>query len=179
MHVPVCAVVALAFTLALGQPAGQKADPWAAYRFLIGEWTGEGQGQPGSTTGTASFRTDLDGRVLVRRSRTAVPAKGREAAYEHEDLLILYRDAPGQPVRAVYFDNEDHTIAYDVSVSSDGKTVTFVSKAAPSAVRFRLVYQQIARDTLNVRFEMAPPGSPEAFTVYTQGPMRRVADRPW
>jgi hypothetical protein len=40
-----------------------------------------------------------------------------------------------------------------------------VSKAAASAPRFRLVYTLLAPDSVDVRFEVAPPGSPDAFKV--------------
>ncbi len=174
MQMPVCLVFAVA--LAVGGASGpiQNADSWAPYRFLIGEWTGQEKGQPGATTGTATFRTDLGGRVLVRTSRTMVPAKGTQTGYVHDDLLILYREAPGQPVKAIYFDNEDHTIAYDVSASPDGKVISFVSSPVPSATRFRLVYTKISDDVVDVRFQIAPPGSPEAFKTYLEGRMTRM-----
>jgi hypothetical protein len=158
-------------------PAPQVApqpDAWMPYRFLLGEWAGEGQGQPGNTTGTAVFKLDLDGRVMVRTSRAAVPARGTQPASVHEDLLVMYRNAPGGPLKAIYFDNEDHTIEYDVSASPDGKAVTFVTAPTPSAPRFRLVYTRLSADTVDVKFEMAPPGSPDAFKVYTQGVTKRV-----
>ncbi len=173
-------VVVVALLLATAQaPAGTAqvpagSDPWAPYRFLIGTWTGEGQGQPGNTTGTATFKLDLAGRILVRTSRTSVPARGRQPAYTHEDLLVVYRDAPGQPMRAIYWDNEDHTIEYDVTASPDGKAVTFVSTASAAAPRFRLVYTRLDASRVDVKFEMAPPGSPDAFKVYTQGVTRKV-----
>lgn len=168
-------MLVLAVLLFAGPHApAQQADPWASYRFLVGTWTGEGKGQPGNTTGTATFAFELDGRILVRTSRTNVPASAQGPAYVHEDRLVVYRDAPGQPMRAIYWDNEDHTIAYDVSASPDGKAVTFASKASPAAPRFRLVYTQLDASRVDVKFEMAPPGSPEAFKVYTQGVTRRV-----
>jgi hypothetical protein len=157
-----------------GQQAAPKDDPWASYRFLIGTWTGEGSGQPGNTTGTATFKLDLDGRILVRTSSTVVPPRGQQAGYTHEDRLVVFRDAPGQPARAIYWDNEDHTIEYDVSVSPDGKIVTFVSKPVPSVPRFRLVYTRLAADSVDVKFEMAPPGNPDAFKVYTEGVTKRA-----
>ncbi len=166
-------VVAL---LAAGpQAPAQKPDPWASYRFLVGTWTGEGKGQPGNTTGTATFAFELDGRILVRTSRTNVPASAQGPAYLHEDWLVTYREAPGQPMRAIYWDNEDHTIEYDVSASADGKVITYVSKAVPSATRFRLVYTRLDDSRTEEKFEMAPPGSPEAFKTYLQGVTRKVA----
>ncbi len=168
-------VLVLMLTVAAPQRAtAPTGDAWAPFRFLLGEWTGEGQGQPGATSGTATFRMDLDGRVIVRTSRTAVPATGSQPSSVHQDLMVIYHDAPGRPARAIYFDNEDHTIEYDVTISADGKAVTFLTRALPSAPRFRLVYTQINADTVDVKFEMAPPGSPEAFKVYTQGVTKRV-----
>ena len=175
MRVVFLVLIALAFSGSLARAqAPAKTDPWAAYRFLIGTWTGEGQGQPGTSSGTATFKLDLDGRILLRTNRTAVAATAQHPAAVHEDLLVVYREAPGQPARAIYWDNEDHTIEYDVSASADGKAVTLVSKAAASAPRFRLVYTLLAPDSADVKFEMAPPGSPDAFKVYTQGVTRRV-----
>jgi hypothetical protein len=171
--------VAVVMALAVGgaQAAAQKADPWSAYRFLIGTWTGEGQGQPGTSSGTATFKLDLDGRIIVRTNRVTVAATAQQPASVHEDLMVIYRDAPGQPVKAIYFDNEDHTIEYDVTASADGTVVTFVSKAIPSAPRFRLVYTLLNPASVDVKFEMAPPGSPDAFKVYTQGIMRKVGQK--
>lgn len=177
---PMMTVLFVMALLAPGAPraaaqAPAKPDPWSAYRFLIGTWSGDQNGQPGNTTGTATFRLELDGRILVRTNRTSVPARGSSPAYTHEDRLVVFRDAPGEPARAIYWDNEDHTIEYDVSVAADGRTVTLVSKAGPSATRFRLVYTRLGPDTVEVRFEMAPPGSPEAFKGYLRGITKRVA----
>ncbi len=174
MHLTVVLLL-MAFAWRGGQTGAPKPDPWASYRFLVGTWVGEGKGQPGNTTGTATFAFELDGRILVRTSRADVPAKGEQAGYVHEDRLVVYHEAPGQPARAIYWDNEDHTIEYDVGTSADGKVVTFVSRAAPSAPRFRLVYTRLTADSVDVKFEMAPPGSPEAFKVYTQGVTKRIA----
>jgi hypothetical protein len=172
----VTAAVALIGSLAAAQPqaASPARDGWAAYQFLIGEWTGEGQGQPGSSSGRAVFKLDLDGRVIVRTNRATVAASQGRPAAVHEDLMVIYRDAPGQLVKAIYFDNEDHTIEYDVTASADGRSVTFVSKATAGAPRFRLVYTKIDQASVAVKFEMAPPGSPDAFKTYTQGITRRV-----
>ncbi len=159
------------------QAPAQKADPWAPYRFLGGTWTGDEKGQPGDTTGTATFAFDLDGRILVRTNRTNVAASARGPAYVHADKLVVFRDAPGQPMRAIYWDNEDHTIEYDASASPDGKVVTFVSRAKPSETRFRLVYTQLDPSRVDVKFEMAPPGSPDAFKVYLEGITRRTGSR--
>jgi hypothetical protein len=40
--------------------------------------------------------------------------------------------------------------------------------------RFRLVYTRLAADSVDVKFEMAPPGNPDAFKVYTEGVTKRA-----
>jgi hypothetical protein len=169
-----CGVVAVLCGMIAAAPAAED-DPWAAYRFLIGQWTGEGQGQPGKAAGRFSFALDLQGKVLLRKHRADVAAAAGRPAATHEDLLVIYRGSDGKRTRAMYFDSEDHVIAYTVSPSADGKSVAFVSDAVPTAPRFRLSYAQSGADTVRIKFEMAPPGQPENFRTYVEGTARRQA----
>jgi hypothetical protein len=149
------------------------ADPWAACRFLVGEWVGEGTGEPGASTGEFSFRPDLGGNVMVRRNRTEINAGPARPPGVHEDLLVVYPGAKGQPQRAIYFDNEGHIIHYTVRPSEDRKALTFLSEPNPRAPRFRLVYSAKGEDRVTVSFAIAPPGSPEAFRTHVEGTARR------
>src|SRR5512141_2649683 len=92
------------------KPAG-----WERFDFLMGEWAGEGGGDPGQGQGQGSFSFayDLDGRVIIRKNRTDFPASGGRPAARHEDLLIIYA-WPGGHTRGIYFDNEGHVINYAV-----------------------------------------------------------------
>lgn len=156
--------------LAAGMAAPQSTDPWSAVKFLAGEWKGEGSGKPGQGEGAFSFRFELDGKVMVRRSWSAYPAQAGRPAFRHEDMMVLYVE---DGLRAVYCDNEGHTIHYR-GTAADG-TVTFLGEEAPRAPRLRLTYRATGRDTVLVRFEMAPPGKPEAFATYVEGTSRRSA----
>jgi hypothetical protein len=91
----------------------------------------------------------------------------------HDDLMVIYREAAGKPARAIYFDNEGHVIQYTLSFSADDRTLTFVSEAAPAAPRFRLKYAKGAGETVRIKFEIAPPGKPDAFKTYLEGSARR------
>jgi hypothetical protein len=152
-------------------------DAWEPYKFLVGAWTAAASGQPGEGKGTFSFAVELQGKVLVRRGRTDFPATPARAAFSHEDLLVVYRDADTTPVRAIYFDSEGHVIHYAVSFSEGGKLLTFVSEANPPAPRQRLTYTQSADGTLKVKFEIAPPGKPEAFVTHVEGVAHRLRSR--
>lgn len=158
------------------QPSTQQpkeAANWDAFRFLLGDWVGEGTGAPGEATGGFSFSFDLEGKILVRRNRADYPATKDRPAFSHTDLMVIYHEPDGQTVRAIYFDNEGHVINYNVGMAQDQTSVTFLSDPSPSAPRFRFTYNKAKSDNLTFRFEIAPPGKPEAFSKYIEGSLHR------
>ena len=170
-----------AITMLLGVPrcswSQDKTDPRADYRFLLGEWVGEGEGQPGKGSAQFTFLTELDGKVLVRKHRAEIPAAGGRPAAKHEDLLIVYRGADGKRNKAIYFDNEDHVIQYSVVLSDDKKSLVFISDPDPSAPRFRLTYAKAKDESLKIKFEFSPPGKPDEFKTYVEGSARKKKGR--
>jgi hypothetical protein len=138
-------------------------------RFLAGDWKGEGDGKPGSASGAATFRFELEGRTLVRHSHADYPAANGRPASHHEDLLTCFSE--GGQLKALYLDNENHVIRYLVSTVPEG--VAFTSESAPGP-RFRLTYLRRPEGSVTVRFEIAPPDKPEAFAVYLEGLTRKV-----
>ena len=87
---------------------------WENWMFLLGEWEGGHEGDPGQGYGRFSFSFELDQNILVRRNRTIFPATKEREGYTHDDLLIIYTEFTGSK-RAIYFDNEEHVIHYEVS----------------------------------------------------------------
>ena len=162
----------LAASSGLGQPEKTEG-PWAQLSFLIGEWTGEGGGQPGQGSGTFSFLPDLNQKILVRKNRSDYPATKDRPAFTHTDLMLIYREPGAIRLRAIYFDTEDHVIHYTVEPSSDGQVVQFIGDASPANPRFRLTYRKTGADTLSIRFEIAMPAKPDAFTTYIEATARR------
>lgn len=143
------------------------------YAFLIGDWVGEGNGQPGQGTGYFSIKPDLEGKVLVRKNHSEYPATQQKAASTHDDLMIIYADKPGDISQAIYMDTEDHTIHYAVSFSTDQKTIIFTSPVTAGMPGFRLSYTQINPSSLILKFEIAPPDKPDAFNTYLEGKVHR------
>jgi hypothetical protein len=160
--------LALVSSLAAQAPA-PVADPFAPVRFLVGEWRGEGDGKPGAASGGASYRFELDGKVLVRRNHADVAAANGRPASHHEDLMTLFSE-DGQ-LKAFYLDNEGHVIRYLISAGPEG--IAFTSEHGPGP-RFRLTYLRKSESLVTVRFEIAPPGKPEAFSTYLEAVTRRV-----
>jgi hypothetical protein len=152
------------------QPPAPKADALAMLQALVGDWVGEGSGQPGEATGGCTFRMDLGGKIFVRTNWAEYPATKERPAFRHDDLLV--GSATAQGAKAVYWDNEGHRIDYLVSAPEPG-VVVFLSEASSGAPRFRMTYRVITKDALTLNFEVAPPGQPEAFKSYILAKLRR------
>jgi hypothetical protein len=151
----------------------KTGDPWAACRFLLGDWVAvEGSGKPGEAiSGAFSFTFDLGDRILVRRNRADfVPSPGEKTGRSHQDLLSIYMPAGEKQLRAFYLDNEGNTINYLVSFPKEGSAV-FESDLSVKGPRFRLEHQLNADRTMTIVFSSAPPGG--SYQVYTKGTARR------
>jgi len=115
------------------------------------------------------LQPDLDGKILVRRNHSEYPATTDKPAVIHDDLMVVYRDEAAQPGKAIYFDNEAHTIEYEVGLKE--KTIVFTSEKTPTMPLFRLTYLLVDPDTITVKFEMSQDG--QTFKVYTEGKCKR------
>jgi hypothetical protein len=161
-------LIAFAVLLWVALPiAAQQAPPppdWGPWAALEGSWIAEGPsaGLPGqSTSGGFTFEFQLDKRIFVRRNFAQYPS------FRHDDLAVM------TPKHATYWDNEGHIIDYAVESLDDGKTLRWVSAPATASPRFRFTYRKLAANRLAVVFEIAPPGQPEAFKVYTEATVRK------
>ena len=160
----------LLFSSALAFSQNDKPN-WDAWKMVIGDWTGTGSGIPGDGSGGFSFKPDLQGSVLVRKSHSEYPASQGRPATVHDDLMVVY--AEQDHARADYFDNEGHVIHYTPSFSPDGRTLSLVSEPAANTPTFRLTYVSTEPDVLKLNFEIAPPG-PSAFKSYVAGVVHRT-----
>ncbi len=151
----------------------KKADVLAPLEFLLGDWVGEGSGEPGRGSGGFTFKYDLDKKILVRTSFAEYPATKDRAGFSHRDLTLVYPDSAGGALRAIYFDNEGHVINYSVTALPSQDGVQFVSDPTPSAPRYRLSYKKTGDLAVSIKFEIAPPGKPDAFSTYLEAGARR------
>jgi hypothetical protein len=165
-------VLTIAGQLPAQQPKGNNT--WAPLSFLLGEWTGEGTGQPGQGSGGFSFLPDLENNVLVRKNRADYPATKDRAAFSHTDLMVVYRETGAVKLRAVYFDSEGHVIHYTVDPSVDGSAVQFLSDASNSTPRYRLTYTKKSADVVGIQFDIAVPEKPDSFSTYLQATARKT-----
>lgn len=166
-----CCLIFLPATFIFAQTSVSGRD-WNAWKFLLGEWIGEGGGGPGLGSGSFSFSSDLQNTVIIRKNHAEYPASTDKPAYSHDDLMVIYHEQ-GTPAQAIYFDNEGHVIHYAAEFSIDSTSVTFLSDVIPSQPRFRLTYTKGKNGVLKISFDIAPPGKPQEFSPYIQATAHR------
>jgi hypothetical protein len=149
---------------------GQQNTTWGKWSWLIGEWKGEGSGQPGQGGGTFSFLFDLDKNIIIRKSHSEYPATSTKPKVIHDDLMIIYTDTNANQARAIYFDNEGHTINY--SITYPDKSIVMTSDKVPNSPIFRLTYTLLENVTINTKFEMSQDG--EKFMTYVEGKSEKI-----
>lgn len=151
----------MALPVAAQSTPSSANNSWKALSFLQGTWEAKiTGGQSVSATGTYTFRTELGDHILARHSMNDAGCKG-PAGFDcnHSDLFYVYQDAPGQPLKAIYFDNEGHVIHYDVS-TPDATTAIFLSDGAQPGPQFQLMYQ-LKGTLMSGKFQMRMPGKTE------------------
>lgn len=164
-------ILALAILLltSTSMSSGQQDSTWQKWNWLVGDWIGEGSGAPGQGSGWFSLQPDLDRKVLIRKNHSEYPATKDKPRIIHDDLMIVYLDNAGQPSKAIYFDNESHTINYAITYLE--KSIIFTSSKAQNIPVFRLSYTSLDNETIGVKFEMSRDG--ETFRTYTEGKCTR------
>ena len=165
-------VIGLFYRQASAPQSTSKPD-WSAFQFLLGEWTGEGSGNPGQGNGTFTFSMELQGHIIIRHNQSDYPETKTNTAFSHRDLMVIYQD-PGKLVRAIYFDNEDHTIQYNTIISEDRKSIMFISDSLTKGPCLKLTYTLLSDDSLLITFETALQGKPESFSKYLEGRAHRT-----
>jgi hypothetical protein len=154
--------------------AQQSAPPdWQTWSFLMGNWIGAGNGQPGQGSGGFTFKPDLQQRVLLRTNYAEYPATKDRPAYRHDDLMVIYHETPASPNEAIYFDSEGHVIQYAVQIDASAKTAIFLSRSEAGSPRYRLTYLSKAPDAVTIKFEVASPDKPDQFQTYIEATAKR------
>jgi hypothetical protein len=158
------------FFFAVSPVFGYQNLNWDNWDWLIGNWAGEGSGQPGAGGGTFSFTFDLDKNIIVRKSHSEYPAANGKPAIIHDDLMIVYPESGGNSCKAVYFDNEGHKIDYQVTYAE--KQIVLTSDKSDNMPVFRLTYSLLGDGLVETKFEMSQDG--KKFITYIEGKSKRI-----
>jgi hypothetical protein len=163
-------LIMIVFTGLITTCFGQQSADWDKWNWLTGEWVGEGSGQPGKGGGYFSFKTDLDNNVMIRKGHTEIAAGNGSPKSIHDDLMIVYKDNTAAPSRAIYFDNEGHTINYQVAYAD--KSIILTSEKVEGMPVFRLTYTLLDNQTVNTKFEMSQDNI--TFSTYIEGKSKKM-----
>ncbi|MFT3738412.1 MAG: hypothetical protein QM786_06610 [Breznakibacter sp.] len=161
--------LATIFTLTLPCFA-QQSPGWEKWDWLLGQWQGEGNGRPGQGSGRFSFEFGLDNKIIVRKSHSEYPATENKPQIVHDDLMIVYSNATGNPPKAIYFDNEGHTINYTINYAD--RAIILTSDSIPHVPLFRLTYTLQDNGTVLTKFEMSRDGV--EFMTYVEGTSKKL-----
>ncbi len=145
----------------LPQDVSASSDPFQALAFLQGNWEATTRDTAGvHVVGTYTFQRELGGHIFGRHTTGVAACKGPDAFdCEHTDLLYVFQERPGQPLKAIYFDNEGHVIHYNVS-TPDPKSVVFLSDGSIPGPQFQLTYE-LKNSVMSGKFQMHMPGQSE------------------
>lgn len=157
-------LISFCVVLACANAICQTNDSWKKWDWLIGEWIGEGSGQPGTGEGSFSFKPELGSKILYRKNISSYPETQQRPAFTHEDLMIVYPEGS----KAIYFDNEGHVINYTVTFGE--REIVFLSEKTQGIPAFRLIYNSL-NTGVGIKFEISQDGS--TFKTYLEGKARR------
>ena len=77
-------------------PAASPVNPWSAVQFMVGEWEGASEGEPGKGTVKRSYRFVLGGKFLYEQNVSTYPPQPKNPKGEvHEHCHSLATTSHG------------------------------------------------------------------------------------
>lgn len=175
---PVC--LPLVVSLLSGAPAfgsGPSESPWSPIQFMVGEWEGESEGEPGKGTVKRTYGFVLSDKFLRERNVSTYPPQARNEKGEvHEHWSFFSFDRSRRTLVLRQFHQEGFVVQYIVGPPPGlpGKLV-FESEAlenTPAGWKARETYETVSPDEFVETFELAQGGG--AYEVYSRTRLRRA-----
>ena len=144
---------------------------WLTLKPFVGEWKGEGGGQPGKGKYERSYQFILNKRFIeIKNKSTYEPTTQHPSGEVHEDIGYFSYDNVRKTLMLRQFHVESFVIQYRVdSISSDKKTIVFISESIeniPSGYRAKETYRLVGDNEIEDTFEIAEPN--KDFAVYSK-----------
>jgi len=152
------------------------ADPWSRIRFMVGEWQGESEGQPGKGTVKRTYAFVLHERFLYEENVSTYPPQPKNEKGEvHEHRSYFSYDRARRTLVLRQFHQEGFFNQYAAPASSTGGTIVVESEAlenVPSGWKARETYEVVSPDEFVETFELASGGGP--YEIYSKARFKRV-----
>jgi hypothetical protein len=174
----------LGLLLLAGAPEAQAqaapaASPWSAIQFMVGEWEGESEGQPGKGTVKRTYRFVLGDKFLHEQNVSTYPPQPKNPKGEvHEHWSLFSHDRARHTLVLRQFHQEGFVNQYVMTPGSPAGSVVFETEAlenVPSGWKARETYQVVSPDEFIETFELASRGG--AYEVYSRARFKRVSPR--
>jgi hypothetical protein len=177
VRVSVCSAWALTEApAAIARLAEVPANPWSPVEFLVGDWVGESDGQPGKGMVKRSYRFVLSGRFLHEQNVSVYPPQPKNEKGEvHEHWSFVSFDRARRRLVLRQFHQESFVNQYVTTQGAPPGTVAFESEAlenAPPGWRARETYVVVSPDEFVETFELASESKP--YEVYSKTRFKRV-----
>ena len=156
----------------------KKDSLWLPVSFFVGEWTGDGKGEPGNGKYERSYQWTMNKKFIeVKNKSTYPPSEANKNKGEiHEDAGFLSYDGIRKVFMLRQFHIEGFVNQYKLeSVSPDKKTIVFISESIeniPQGFRARETYKVVNENEFIETFEIAEPG--KDFMIYTKVRFKRT-----
>ena len=144
---------------------------WLLLKPFVGEWKGEGGGQPGKGRYERSYQFILNKRFIeIRNKSTYEPTMQHPSGEVHEDIGYFSYDNGRKIFVLRQFHLEGFVNQFRIdSISPDKKTIVFISESIeniPPGYRAKETYRIVSDNEIEEIFEIAEPN--KKFTVYSK-----------
>jgi hypothetical protein len=144
---------------------------WLPLKPFVGNWKGEGGGEPGKGKYERSYQFILNKRFIeIRNKSTYEPTAQNPKGEVHEDIGYFSYDNGRKTFMLRQFHIEGFVNQFKLdSISPDKKTLVFVTESIeniPAGFRAKETYRLLSDDEIEETFEIAEPG--KEFSVYSK-----------
>jgi hypothetical protein len=170
------------FLLVLAPPVIQPSptpDPWLSIRFMVGEWEGASEGEPGKGTVRRTYRFVLDDKFLNEQNVSTYPPQPKNEKGEvHHHWSFFSYDRARHTLVLRQFHQEGFVNQFAMAAQDPAQTtIVFESEAlenVPKGWKARESYQVVSPDEFVETFEIASSGP---YEVYSRARFKRKPAR--
>ncbi len=149
----------------------KKDSLWLTLKPFIGQWAGEGGGEPGQGKYERSYQFILNKNFIeVKNKSTYKPTDKNPKGEVHEDIGYFSYDKSLKKFKLRQFHVEGFVNEYVLdSISADKKTFVFLTSAIeniPKGWKAKETYHLISENEIEEIFELAEPN--KNFEIYSK-----------
>jgi len=165
--------------LSSGWLSGGDEDPFAPIRFLVGSWSGKGNGPGGSSTVTHTFEPLLAEKFIRWSTRSIFAPRPDGSSDSHEDIGFFSYDGERKKIVLRQFLSEGYVNTYLLDEGATDKKLVFTTESSENAggTRARLSFAIIEPGQYKSELALAPPG--KEFVVCQDQDMGKLDPANW